>query len=99
MLVRLLVELSGTRNGEQWPKLGQVMDLPDTEAMHMLNAGMVVAVSEASEVVETAAVSVPAETRPAPEKARKRRSTKPEADPVEVAMDEARAVVDAALAG
>jgi hypothetical protein len=30
--VQLLITLTGTRNGEDWPPLGGLMDLPDDEA-------------------------------------------------------------------
>ena len=60
MRVRLLVEVSGSRNGEPWPKRGEVMDLPDAEAVDMLNARMAEAVPEV-EKVEAATASVAAE--------------------------------------
>jgi hypothetical protein len=36
MRVRLLMTISGTRNGEPWPPAGNVVDLPDDEALHMI---------------------------------------------------------------
>lgn len=40
------VQVSGTRNGEDWPAPGQVVDLPDAEAVSLLNQGMAVPVEE-----------------------------------------------------
>ncbi len=31
-LVRMLVQITGLRNGESWPDIGEVLDLPDAEA-------------------------------------------------------------------
>lgn len=66
MKVELLVTLTGTRNGQEWPAKGSVVDLPDAEALDMLNAGLARPVAAEP---ETAAVA-PTET-PEP-KARKR---------------------------
>jgi hypothetical protein len=74
MQVRMRVSISGTRNGEPWPGLGQLVELPEAEALHMLNAGMAEAVAE-PEVVETADVKLAAETRPAPRRPRSRKAT------------------------
>lgn len=38
MEVRLLVEITGTRDGKPWPPRGNVIDLPDEEARHMIAA-------------------------------------------------------------
>lgn len=43
------VAISGTRNGADWPKPGEVVDLPEVEAADYLAAGFVEAA-----VVETA---------------------------------------------
>jgi len=40
MRVKLLVHISGTRNGENWPGYGQEVDLPDLEARELISAGM-----------------------------------------------------------
>jgi hypothetical protein len=63
--VRLLVNISGTRDGEDWPQLGETADLPAEEAASMIAAGMAEAVGR-----ESAAVAAP-ETATVP-KARKR---------------------------
>lgn len=44
MRVRLLVEVSGTRNGQPWPARGNEVDLPDEEARSMISALMAVPV-------------------------------------------------------
>lgn len=40
MLVRLLVGMSGTRDGVPWPPRGSVMDLPDKEAADYCKSGL-----------------------------------------------------------
>jgi hypothetical protein len=42
------VQISGTRNGEDWPNIGGQIDLPEVEAADYLAAGF---------VIETATVS------------------------------------------
>ena len=36
MRVKMKVAVSGTRNGETWPPIGGVIDLPDPEAESLL---------------------------------------------------------------
>lgn len=60
MQVRLLVSLSGTRDGEEWPPAGTVVDLPDATAVHMLDGGLAEPVRAAAP--ESAAVAVTTET-------------------------------------
>lgn len=56
MKVRLLVSISGTRNGQPWPPAGNVVDLPDDEAQHMVEREQ--AIPEADfRSAETAVVS------------------------------------------
>ena len=40
MIVKLLVGITGTRNGQTWPPRGGTIDLPDGEAQQMIAAGM-----------------------------------------------------------
>jgi hypothetical protein len=40
MRIKLLAEITGTRNGEPWPKRGEEIDLPDDEAATMVSVGM-----------------------------------------------------------
>lgn len=49
MKVKLNVGLTGTRNGEDWPAKGEVVDLPDAEAVDMLNAGLALPVKDEAE--------------------------------------------------
>lgn len=57
------VGMSGTRNGEAWPKLGEVAELPTAEAAHYVAAGIAERVE-----VETATAPDPEVTEsPAPE--------------------------------
>lgn len=57
MKVRMKVGMSGTRNGEAWPKLGEVAELPTAEAAHYVAAGIAERVEVAP--VETATVPDP----------------------------------------
>ena len=58
MRVRLLVGITGTRNGVDWPRIGESIDLPDVEAADLVTAGL----AEPEPVAEPV---------PAPRKARK----------------------------
>lgn len=40
MRVELLGDISGTRNGQQWPPRGSVVDLPDAEGAVLCSQGM-----------------------------------------------------------
>lgn len=81
MRVRLLVEITGTRDGVPWPPLGGVVDLPDSEAADLIRGGLAVEASTVppavdSSPVETAATVAPenaAEPAPKPRKAPARR--------------------------
>jgi hypothetical protein len=46
--------ITGTRNGDEWPARGQEIDLPDAEAVDLLNAGLAVPVREEKKQVEAA---------------------------------------------
>lgn len=63
MKVRMRVDVSGTRNGQEWPRRGQVMELPDDEAVQYCANGMAEPIADTGEA-ETA-VAPPAETRTA----------------------------------
>ena len=45
MKVRMLVNMSGTRNGEEWPAKGEVAELPTAEAAHYVASGIAEQVS------------------------------------------------------
>lgn len=51
MLIKMRARISGTRDGASWPAIGETIDLPDGEAVDLLNAGL--AEAEPAEV-ETA---------------------------------------------
>lgn len=74
MKVRMKVTMSGTRNGVDWPPRGETVDLPNAEAVDMINAGLaepatsngrksagdgVETAAESSEVAETRARRTP----------------------------------------
>lgn len=58
MKVKLKVSLTGTRNGEDWPARGEVVDLPADEAAHMIAGGLAVPVDE-PKVEKAAAPAAP----------------------------------------
>jgi hypothetical protein len=61
MIVVMVAAISGPRNGIDWPRPGQTIDVPDREAAELIASGLAkaapVAVAKAKPVVETAAVS------------------------------------------
>lgn len=62
MKVRMIVEISGTRDGEEWPKRGEVIDLPEAEALDYIAAGLCEADTTPAPVTETATVEPVKET-------------------------------------
>src|SRR5438132_13764123 len=40
MKVKMTVSITGTRDGQDWPGVGQVVDLPDDEAQSYIEAGI-----------------------------------------------------------
>ncbi len=62
--VVMKVQLSGTRDGEDWPKPGTTVTLPRDEATSMVANGLA-----ALPAVETATVTAPVETATVPAKA------------------------------
>lgn len=70
--VRMLVSLSGTRDGVEWPPIGGVLVCPDQEAADLAASGYAVAVEKAAPVVERADVTPAVETAAVAPKATKR---------------------------
>ena len=60
MKVTLKGNISGSRNGEPWPPAGTEIDLPEDEALALLNSGMARPVNAKDANVETAIVLDPA---------------------------------------
>jgi hypothetical protein len=78
MKVVMRISISGSRNGAPWPKAGEVADLPDAEAEHLLSLGHAKPVEKAT-APPPAAPSAPAPetaTAPAPEKRASKRAAK-----------------------
>lgn len=46
MRIRMTVDMSGTRNGQPWPRRGEIADLPTTEAAHLCASGIAEPVTE-----------------------------------------------------
>ena len=55
MRVKMAVGITGTRNGEDWPAAGEVVDIPTDEAELLLANGMAVQVAAAPEAEKAAA--------------------------------------------
>lgn len=78
MKIRMIVEMSGSRNGQPWPKRGQTVDLPTGEAQHLVDSGIAERVSEDAAPVETATPpTAETSTPPKAKPAEKRRPGRP----------------------
>jgi hypothetical protein len=75
MLVTMKVGMTGTRDGEDWPGIGEVVDLPDAEANDLIAADMAAPAAKAAAPVVAAAVEAPENA--ATSKVRARKSTAP----------------------
>lgn len=63
MRVRMKVQISGTRDGQEWPAGGGEVELPDEEGAHLCASGLAVPLADGDEP-ETA-TAPEAEKRPA----------------------------------
>lgn len=54
MRVRMTVQVSGMRNGAEWPPRGGTIDLPDDEARQYIEANMAVPAGESEPETATA---------------------------------------------
>jgi hypothetical protein len=89
MLVRMIGEVSGTRDGAPWPGIGREIDLPTDEAVPLIQARMAVPAVDPERVE----VAVPPDAA-----VEVRVDDKPEmTDPSVVVSNEARAEQRAAL--
>ncbi|MEU9215395.1 hypothetical protein AB0D47_02500 [Streptomyces sp. NPDC048376] len=73
MKVRMLVAVSGTRNGARWPDRGKTVDLPADEALRLVASGLAEKVTESGLPVETATLPPPEVTTPPAAKSPSRR--------------------------
>lgn len=64
MKVRMSVQISGSRNGADWPPVGSVIDLPDDEAAGYCANGMATPVADFKEA-QTAVEPEPEKRAPA----------------------------------
>lgn len=53
MKIRMKVQMSGTRNGQRWPKAGETADIPTGEALHLVASGIAEEVTD-EQAAETA---------------------------------------------
>ncbi|MFB8035878.1 hypothetical protein ACFC5Z_23605 [Streptomyces sp. NPDC056004] len=74
MRVRMRVAVSGTRNGEDWPPAGGVIDLPQSEAETLLAIGIATEADE--EPAEENAAAPGGEETATPDKPTGRRTAK-----------------------
>ena len=63
MKVKLLVGMSGTRNGEDWPPQGSEMEVSDEEGAQLCSGGLAEPVAEKDSDKAEKAVAPKAETR------------------------------------
>lgn len=66
MKIKMVVEMSGSRNGQPWPKRGETVDLATGEAQHLVASGIAVEVHGSEAPVEKATAPA-AETSKTPE--------------------------------
>lgn len=59
MKVKMIVSITGTRDGQDWPAAGGSIDLPDAEASELIAAGLATQVDKKTAAVETAAIAAP----------------------------------------
>lgn len=50
MNITLIGDVTGTRNGENWPPRGTTVDLPDEEARSLIGAGLAVEAERGAEL-------------------------------------------------
>lgn len=75
MRIRLLIDISGTIDGEDWPRKGGEIDVPEHVAADLIANGFAEPVTRKTEKVETTTVNPVTETAAAP-KPRARRAAK-----------------------
>jgi len=63
MKIRMIAEVSGMRNGVDWPPRGSVMELPDSEAEEYISAGLAVPVTTHAKSERAVADDVTVEKR------------------------------------
>jgi hypothetical protein len=61
-LVRMIVKLSGTRDGAEWPAPGELLECPAGEAAQLVGSALAVPFADTPAPVESAAVRSGAET-------------------------------------
>lgn len=66
MRIRMKIALSGLRNGQPWPAVGQTTELPTGEAQHLVASGIAEEVPDGPPAEETA-TPPPSEDTKAPE--------------------------------
>lgn len=63
MQVRMIAQITGTRDGVEWPRVGGVLSCDEVEAASLIASGLAAAVpATAAPVIETAAAAPAVET-------------------------------------
>lgn len=81
MEVRMKVQISGTRNGQEWPARGATIDLPDEEAAHLIAQGSADVAGENEEAEPAAEDAAPEENAAMPATPEKATGRKPAVKP------------------
>jgi hypothetical protein len=78
MQVKLIAQISGTRNGEDWPAPGELVALPDDEAASLIQNGFAIDPDASDEETSTAPDGdVETATPPAKKSAAKKTAANP----------------------
>lgn len=63
MKIQIVAQISGTRNGADWPAVGGVIDVPADEAAQLISTGLAREPEKKTAPVVETAVAAKAETR------------------------------------
>ena len=74
MFIRMLFEITGTRNGQPWPKRGGLIELPNDEAKRLVAQGLATHIDAPVEVAEAEPATIEVAMIPTVRKARGKRS-------------------------
>lgn len=80
MKIRMLVDMSGTRNGRRWPGRGASVEIPAAEAARLIDSGLAEEISDTEPPVEKATAPPAEVTMPPAAKSPSRRRGRPGKD-------------------
>lgn len=90
MRVQMKVKISGTRNGEDWPEVGEILELPADEAVGLLAGGLAEPVEAQPETATAPAPEDTAAAEAAAKKAAEAAAKKAEAEAKKAAAEAAK---------